>query len=72
MQLAIKKQHEGINREHCCVDLDKVQREKRASYVVKISACSVNVPATVNRKAILPPLLIPCINSFWDSHGAQW
>ena len=72
MQLAIKQQHEGINREHCCVDLDKVQREKRASYVVKISACSVNVPATVNPKAILPPLLIPCINSFWDSHGAQW
>ena len=57
MQLAIKKQHDGINREHCCDNLDKVQREKRASYVVKISACSVNVPATVNSKAIFPTLL---------------
>ena len=35
VQLAIKKQHDGINRDHCCEDLDKVQREKRASYVVK-------------------------------------
>lgn len=38
MQLAVKKQHLGINRECCCDDLDKsTEVEEEVSYVVRIS-----------------------------------
>lgn len=38
--------------------------EEGPSYVVKITGCSVNVPATVNPKASPCPLLLtPCMKS---------
>lgn len=53
MQLVVKKQHPGINREHCCDDLHRSTKvEEEVSYVVRISGCSVNVPATVNPKVL--------------------
>lgn len=65
MQLVVKKQHPGINREHCCDDLDRSTKvDEEVSYVVRISGCSVNVPATVNPKALFLLPLTPYMN-FW-------
>ena len=56
----------------CCGDPDKVQGGKRGYYVVKILACSITVPATMNPKVSPFLLLTPCMNSSQASQVAQW